>query len=230
MKLNSFRNVTAMALISISFNYTQAAGKPATGEYVRSYSDKMRDTAEQFIKTAKAKKSTAKQIMENEHFDIMANAFGLSAGDRSLLAQAAAKGRTEVITAMYSAIAARELFKADNATYNQFKDVGEGVIEFTKVAAVSGVGATMNSSLKVTTAERAELSQALMKKMSYSIEMLQWSKKEIESHTAIMNKASEIYISKKSTAEEALLLAIMEVKGIDKDSAMKIVRKLKECV
>ncbi len=221
--------IDRVVLIAMAFNFgaSNVAFASKATEPVRDYSMRMKEAADQFIAMAKSKKATTQQVLKNEHFEIIANTFGLSSGDRALLAQAIAGGRTEIVTALYSGIAAQKLFEANNI---QFKDVGDSLVGFTKVASMATAGVARNQNLKVTAAERVELNAALKKKLSYSIEMLQWSKKEIESHTEIMTKTSELFSSQKLTPEEALLMAIMQVKGLDKEAAMKIVGRLKECV
>lgn len=224
MSTKSNKSVALLCSLILS---SQLAFAARPGEGVREYSQTIQKAAADFAKLAKSAKGDVKKIQSDKNFDYMSKQFGLTASEQGVLAQAIAKGNSEVVTAMYASTAARQLF-AQNHT--QFKDVGDGVMSFTKTASLTGQGTARDPNLRLTAAERVEVSAALQKKLSYSIEMLQWSKKEIETHTAVMKKTGEIFTSQKVTAEEALLLAIMEVKGVDKDAALKIVKKLKECV
>jgi anti-sigma regulatory factor (Ser/Thr protein kinase) len=215
--------IVKMAAIIFLTNTASAA----LTENIKDYSAKVREASQSFSKLAKEAKGNKDNVLNSRAFKEIAAQFNVSSKDQARIAQAVVDGKTNIVTALYASMAAKELIK-NNQIENT--DMDQGLLGIIKVASVSGKGAATDANLKMTADEMSDASTALRKKTEYSIDMLSWNKDDAETHTAVMKKTAEIYESLKITPEEALVLAIMEVKGVDKEAAMKIIRKLKDCV
>lgn len=199
----------------------------APSENIKDYSAKIREASQSFSKLAKEAKGNKDTVLNSRTFKEIAAQFNISSKDQARIAQAVVDGKTNIVTALYASMAAKALIE-NNQIEN--KEMDQGLLGIIKVASVSGKGIATDANLKMTADEMSDASTALRKKTEYSIDMLSWSKEDAETHTAVMKKTTDIYESLKITPEEALVLAIMEVKGVDKEAAMKIIRKLKDCV
>lgn len=204
-----------------------ASAFAAPGENVKDYSLRVKEAAEQYSKMAKDARGNRDQILASKAFKDLQSNFGLDETESIRVAQAIADGKTYIVSAMYASVAARELLGRGSLD-EPGADVG--IASVLQVASLAGKGNAMDPNLALTPQEMADAGQALRKKTEYSIDMLTWGKADSETHIAVMKKALEIQSSRKVTSEEALVMAIMEVKGIDKDAAMKIIRKLRDCV
>jgi hypothetical protein len=196
-------------------------------EEIRDYSAKVREASISFSKLVKKASGNKDIIKNNNKFQEIADKFNLSDRDQSRVAQAIADGNTSVVTALYASMAAKELLIANKT---DVQGLDEGISDVMKVASIAGKGVSTDPTLKMTPDEMKDASSALKKKTEYSIDMLSWGKEDADVHIAVMKKTAQIYDALKVTPEEALVLAIMEVKGVDKSGAMKIIRKLRDCV
>ncbi len=194
---------------------------------VRDYSLRVREASISFSKLAKEARGNKDVIANDTNFKQIVDSFNIEAKDQARLAQAVADGKTNIITAMYASVAAKQLIET-NKVENQ--DMDSGILNLVKVASVSGKGMSSDKNLNLSADEMKLATGALKKKTEYTIDMLSWSKDDAALHIAVMNKTAEIYKNNKITPEEALVLAIMEVKGVDRDAALKIVKKLNDCV
>ncbi len=212
-------------IISAAFLFSVNAFSGPTKD-VKDYSTKIREASEQFSKLAKQAQGDKDLIANKAAFKEICNQFKITGKDQSRIAQAIADGKTNVVTALFATMAAKELVDAHKIENN---DMDQGILNLIKVASVSGKGAPMNASLKLSANEMAVATAALSKKTEYTIDMLSWGKEETDIHIAVMNKTAEIFKAEKVTPEEAYIMAIMEIKGCDKDTAMKIARRIKDC-
>ena len=199
----------------------------APAENIKDYSAKVREASQAFSKLSKDARGDKLVISKNRAFKDIADKFNMSDKDQSKIAQAIADGKTNVVTALYASMAAKQLLELNKT---EVKGLDEGISSIMKVASVSGKGKATDINLKLSVDEMSDASLALKQKTDYSIDMLSWGKEDADVHVAVMKKTAEIYDSLKITPEEALVLAIMEVKGVDKEAAMKIIRKLRDCV
>ncbi len=214
-------------LITMSILFCSIGAFAGPTENIKDYSLKVREAAVTFSKLSKEARGKKETILNSKTFiDIVSN-FNLNSKDQNRIAQAIADGKTNVVTALYASMAAKTLRDSNQIDVN---DMDQGIVSIMKMAAVSDKGVATNKDLKLTKDEMSDASIALKKKTEYSIDMLSWTKDDADTHIAVMKKSNEIYESLKTTPEEALVLAIMEVNGVDKDAAMKIVRKLRDCV
>lgn len=198
----------------------------APNENIKDYSAKVREASNSFSKLAKEAKGNKETILANRTFKDIANKFNLSDRDQARIAQAIADGKTNIVTALYASMAAKQLVDSGQI---EIREMDQGIAGIMKVTAVTGKGRASDPNLKMSTDEMTDAALALKKKTEYSIDMLTWSKEDADTHVAVMKRTTEIYQTEKISPEEALVLAIMEVKNVDKDAAMKIVRKLRDC-
>ena len=216
--------ILILSALSFAISINAFAGP---NENIRDYSAKVREASMSFSKLAKEAKGNKDVILNQRSFKEIAKTFNISEKDQSRIAQAIADGKTNVVTALYASMAAKQLVESNSS---EVKDLDQGISSIVNVASVIGKGVAINQNLKMTSDEMTDAGVALKKKTEYSIDMLSWTKEDADTHVAVMKKTSEIYEALKVTPEEALVMAIMEVKGVDKEAAMKIVRKLRDCV
>ena len=222
MKVSTIGNLICAAALMTAFT-----ANASTKGSLKDFSVKIKEASEQFIKIAKDARGSKETIVQNRAFADLVTKLNLDSKDQSRLAQAIADGKTSIVTAMYASAAAKQLVEQGEKSVVGFED---GITNIMKVAAVAKKGNATDVNLAMSKDEMSEASTALQKKTEYSAEMLSWSKEDADVHISVMKKTAEIYEKLQITPEEALVMAIMEVKGVDKAGAMKIVRKLKDCV
>lgn len=222
MKLQKL-NVFAAILLGTMLSLNSYA---APAENVKDYAVRVREASEAFAKMGREAKGKAEVVSNTEGFKKLVKSLGLDRAEEARIAQAIADGKSYIASALYASMAARELIKNKNT---EVEGLDEGILAITKAASLSNKGSAGNKDLLLTAGEMKDVSLALQKKAEYSVEMLTWSKEDAQVHTDVMKRTFEIYEATKSTPEEALVQAIMEVTGVDKDGAMKIVRKLRDC-
>lgn len=88
--------------------------------------------------------------------------------------------------------------------------------------------AKTSSRLDKQEAQDAALATDKMEAMGETV--MKMDRAERDTYTAIEKKRNEILENGRLSGEEALVEAIMNVKGVDKAKAMEMVRKLKDCV
>jgi hypothetical protein len=212
--------------LTLSFALSLSAFAGPT-DSIKEYSAKVNEAALSFKRLAKEAKGDKERILQSKTFKELSSKFGLAQKDTARLAQAIAEGRSNVVTAIYASIAAKQLIEQNQI---ESREMDSAIIEIAQMAAISEKGVASDKNLKLTSEEMKDASAALKKKTEYTIEMLTWTKEDAETHVAVMRKTAEIYSKSTTSPEEALVLAIMEVKGVDKDGALKIIRKLRDCV
>lgn len=198
----------------------------APAENIKEYSIKLREASEAFAKMGREAKGKAEVIAKNEGFQNLSKQLGLDRSEEARIAQAIADGKSYIASALYASMAAREIVKKKNT---EVEGLDQGILAITKAASISGKGNASQKDLLLSAGEMRDVGLALQKKADYSVEMLSWSKEDAQVHTDVMKRTLEIYDVTKSTPEEALVQAIMEVTGVDKDGAMKIIKKLRDC-
>lgn len=213
--------------ISVIAVVTSVICQAGPKDQIKDYAQKVREASESFAKMAKEAKGDKEAILSNKTFSKLAGENGFPKRDQDRIAQAIADGKLNVVTALYASIAAKDLLKQKSI---DLEGADEGIVAILNVAAVSGKGKASNKDLSLTNDEMKDAGQALAKKTAYTIDMLTWTKEEADVHVAVMKRTAEIFTEMEITAEESLILAIMEVKNIDKEAALKIVRKLRDCV
>ena len=222
MKISTYRKLFCAAVLMTAFT-----ADASTKGSLKDFSVKIKEASEQFIKIAKDARGSKETIVQNRTFADLVTKLNLDSKDQNRLAQAVADGKVSIVTAMYASVAAKQLVEQGEKSVAGYED---GITSIMKVAAVAKKGNATDVNLAMTKDEMSDASNALQKKTEYSAEMLSWSKEDADLHINVMKKTAEIYEKLQITPEEALVMAIMEVKGVDKAGAMKIVRKLKDCV
>ena len=222
MKISTYRKLFCAAVLMTAFT-----ANASTKGSLKDFSVKIKEASEQFIKIAKDARGSKETIVQNRTFADLVTKLNLDSKDQNRLAQAIADGKVSIVTAMYASVAAKQLVEQGEKSVAGYED---GITSIMKVAAVAKKGNATDVNLAMTKDEMSDASNALQKKTEYSAEMLSWSKEDADLHINVMKKTAEIYEKLQITPEEALVMAIMEVKGVDKAGAMKIVRKLKDCV
>lgn len=79
-------------------------------------------------------------------------------------------------------------------------------------------------------AEVSEISTALRKEATIVEAIMKMERAERDSWTQIIEKRTELVRQKAMSPEEAYIRAIMEVKGVSREKALEILRKIKDCV
>lgn len=85
-------------------------------------------------------------------------------------------------------------------------------------------------STRLNEAESKDAGLALDKLEQISESVVTMNKSERDTYAAVELKRDEILQRNQLNGEEALVEAIMQVKGVNKEKAMEIVRRLKDCV
>ncbi len=220
---------------TMSFSVAHAAG--ATGaksirESLVDYTKQIKDAA--FGKGGSAKGLTAQQAQIAR--DKMINELNLPAGKNNSLAMSltsdSAKS-SQRLENLATVIAAKkmavEISKKDAA---EGKSIDAAATASAKLLANASLTGARKTAKELNATELADTSAALTKLEELPEGILtRFSKAERDSYTKIIEKHDELVeTGAKSTSEEAFVQAIMDVKKIDKEKALEIVRKLKECV
>ncbi|MCX7977377.1 MAG: hypothetical protein N2578_00065 [Bdellovibrionaceae bacterium] len=134
--------------------------------------------------------------------------------------------RLENLTAL---AAAREFAKSLNDA-SEAQSITNAADALTRTIANSILTGAVKDSKILKADELADATAALMKLETLGESVIKMDRSERDSYAAVEMKRDEILATGKKSAEEALVEAIMEVKKVNKDEAMKMVRKLKDCV
>lgn len=219
------RTLKTQALTVVTGLLLSTAVFAAPGKAVVSHVEKVKEAAKVFADYAKARKDVS-AIKSAEAFKQVTAGMKISGEDLTRIAQALADGKDYIALGIYSGKAAKDLF---DGRFIEVKNADSGILGITRMSAVAGKGVATNKQLNLTADEMADAGIALQKKVQSSADLVTWDTADAQLHVDIMVKTVEIYTSTKNlTPEEAYIMAIMAVKSVDKDSAVKIARKVKE--
>jgi hypothetical protein len=238
---------------SMSFSTSHAAGVKSLREALVDYTRDVKDFAAG--KKSSGKEVSSKTLGESERMKILieklddvsreqAQKISTSIGSDS------AK-KAERISTLASIVAGQELMKGYEKSISERKST-ELKLEPAEIASIkaatkasasllanasltgafNSVGGSRGHASVINNAEMAEATAALHKleKMPEII-ITKFSTAERDSYTQIINRHDQLTQDPSMrSSEEAFVKAIMDVKKVDKDKAMEIVKKLKECV
>lgn len=205
---------------TMSFSSAYAAGARTVKEQLVEYIEKARNGVYGGVKTAaQLKAAQLEPVIENllNQLEIP----GIAVQIRPTLSGKEGLARIDSLVVI---IAAKKLsVELEKANNPEAKSIA--------AAAESGAKVLANAALVGTTKDAPAEVTAALKKMEDLTERMvtSFSKEERKSYSEIIEKYNELAATSKSP-EEAFVQAIMKVKGIDRNAAMEIVKKLKECV
>lgn len=155
---------------------------------------------------------------------------------RSVMASSDAKSAAVVerrLDQLITLVAARKITKTmkDNGkTDENIESMFSASQAMTKTIMNSVFTRSKAKSATLKAEELADASLALDKLESLPSQVLKMEQGERDNYASVELKRSELLESGKFSGEEALVEAIMQVRKVDKDEAMKIVRRMKDCV
>ena len=190
--------------------------------------------------SAKGLAAQAPKIAQDKAFD----KFSLRSDEKSAIATAlsvdSAQGRSEAVVEgrlnnIASLVGARKVGqelgkKSDAASQTEGASLVKASDALIKTMSNSIFKGTKKTSDRLTADEMADAGKALDKMESISDAIVRMERAERDMYAAVELKRDELLQSGKLSGEEALIEAVMAVKKIDKNEAMKIVRKLRDCV
>lgn len=162
----------------------------------------------------------------------MINQMGLSAADASKLSVAIGH-KPERVDALATVVAAKlwatEVTKKNAAEGKSLSDAATASAKFLANSSLTGA---FPDSKELSAAELNDTKLALTKLETLPESILtHFNKAERDSYAQILERHAEILDKEPNKlSEEAFVESIMSVKGVDKATAMDLVRKLKECV
>lgn len=224
--------VTGMVLLSTSFAAAAGAKSVSTSprELLTEYTERIRQTLFKGGKTAAdidsqtrdaAKKELVNQLGMPEVRGVMSGEAGNIRMDQLLTIVAAKKLGAELAKSQDKAVAEDGESIVAAAKANARFLANERLLKATKD----------DSNIKELKTDEITLVRAGIKKAGdlTADTLLKFSKAERESYTKVFEKWDELNNTSGKSAEENFVQAIMDVKGVSKEKALEIIRKLKEC-
>lgn len=234
MKKQIIMGVIALATVgSFSITATAAgAAKVSVKEALADYSAKIKEAAFGAGRTAKGLSGQQIKIAEDKIIGEL-KLDGAKSNSLSMALSADSNLTAQRLDNLATIVAAKrmatEISKTDAA---EGQSIDAAASASAKLIANSSLTGARKSVKELNTQELADTTAALQKLESLPESILtRFDGSERDSYTQILNRHDEIIDSGvKSSSEEAFIQAIMDVKKVDKQKAMEIVRKLKDCV
>ncbi|MEN0059859.1 MAG: hypothetical protein AAGB31_13550 [Bdellovibrio sp.] len=133
--------------------------------------------------------------------------------------------RAEYLNKLAEVVAAKKLALAKTTDSTERQAVEEtGAVVGETIANGELVGAQ-----KTLSTEQVAASDAIKALIDRSETILTYGKKERETHVQVLKEFNSLVASGRSNAEEALISAIIKVKNVDRQGAMEIIKKMKDC-
>lgn len=164
------------------------------------------------------------------------NRMDLSAAERTGVQSALsgdAKKVEQRLENLAALMGAREMAKSliqKREAVDEAQSILEASKALTKTIANSVYSRTKDKSDLLSKEELADAALAVDKMENLGEAVVKMDKSERDMYAAVENKRAELLDSGRFSGEEALVEAVMAVKGVSKDKALEIVRKLKDCV
>lgn len=208
------------------------ANKGGAREAIAKYAETVRASAFGAAKSA-AKLPVAARKAAQEKIVKELGLNGIKASSINLALNSADSATAAAHLDNLAVVIAGQKYGAELAKTN--KEEGESLLTAAnsgaKIIAHSGlVGTTKKSSL-LNDSELVEV-RAGLNKLATMPELMvtRFNKAERDSYSQIVSKYDELMEAGRTTPEDAFVTAVMQVKKVDKEGALAIVKKLKDCV
>ncbi len=233
--------VIGMVLISASFSMStaHAVGAKSVSESLIDYTRQVKDFAfgkgasAKGLSNQKAKIARDKLISELGLPSGKANALSIAISSDSARSSQRLENLATVIAAKKMA---GQISQNDPTEGSSIDAAASASAKLLANSSLTGANVSVSGSrggVKMLSENEMSDTTAALTKLEELPEVIltKFSKAERDSYTQIINKHDElIELGTKRSSEEALVQAIMDVKKVDKEKALELVKKLKECV
>lgn len=164
--------------------------------------------------------------------------FEMAEGEKSGISNALAIGTGDAriterrMDNIASLVGARKIGESLSAK-PEAREEGESIVNVSRAlmkTIANSIYTRSKPSTRLTEAETKDAGLALDRLEQISESVITMNRAERDMYAAVELKRDEILQRNQLNGEEALVEAIMQVKGVSKEKAMEIVRRLKECV
>lgn len=225
---------------TLSFSVSYAVG----GTGAKSVQESLVDYTKQIKEFAFGQGGSAKGLSAQKAKiarDKLINELSLPSGKANSLALAMTSDSSKIaqrLESLATVIAAKKMsVEVSKTDAVEGKSIEQSAMASAKLLANSSLTGAQTSAGHgghglLNSAEMSEVTLALSKLETLPESILtHYSRAERDSYTQIINKHDELVeLGSQRSSEDAFVQAIMDVKKVNKDKALEIVKKLKECV
>lgn len=211
---------------SLSMSVQAAPTNKGGKSFKEALAEHVKTLKEYYTKGTTGANLTAAQKAQTQ--DILLGKLSLSAGDRSTLKGLMNNGKDQaaVAASLGTILAVKEV--TAGKTDPQAKAAIEASDAFLKLLSSRDLIGDKKTSTFLSKEELAAVSDSMLS-LSTKPDTVLTTESGIKSYSKILSKIQELS-AKSETYEEAAVKAVMEVQGVSKEEAIKLIKKFKDCV